>query len=195
MYRNRLGFLSLTTIIFFILLGFITLEIYFYKSTDFKSMKIQREDNFKDYPIDAKIKIGVVWPFFLEEGDNYFKEGILLALEEINQKTVLGREVEVVFKDDKWDIDEAFDIAYDFANDKDIIAVIAHDDAELAIPASMIYEHANVIMISPAVSDPMLTRDNFNYIFRNTPSDIDIGMRLASLSAQMSIKKVIIYFL
>jgi branched-chain amino acid transport system substrate-binding protein len=195
MYRNRLGFLSLTTIIFFILLGFITLEIYFYKSTDFKSMKIQREDNFKDYPIDAKIKIGVVWPFFLEEGDNYFKEGILLALEEINQKTVLGREVEVVFKDDKWDIDEAFDIAYDFANDKDIIAVIAHDDAELAIPASMIYEHANVIMISPAVSDPMLTRDNFDYIFRNTPSDIDIGMRLASLSAQMSIKKVIIYFL
>jgi len=195
MYRNRLGFLSLTTIIFFILLGFITLEIYFYKSTDFKSMKIQREDNFKDYPIDAKIKIGVVWPFFLEEGDNYFKEGILLALEEINQKTVLGREVEVVFKDDKWDIDEAFDIAYDFANDKDIIAVIAHDDAELAIPASMIYEHANVIMISPAVSDPMLTRDNFDYIFRNTPSDIDIEMRLASLSAQMSIKKVIIYFL
>ena len=192
MYKNRLGFLSLTTIILLMLIGFISLEIYFYKSTDFKTMKEQRKNNFKEYPKDATIKIGVIWPFFLEEGDNYFKEGILLAQEEINKKKVLGREIELIFKDDQWDKDEAFDIAYDFANNKDIIAVIAHDDSELAIPTSLIYEYSNIIMLSPAVSDPMFTRTNFDYIFRNTPSDFDIGNRLASLSAQMSIKKVII---
>lgn len=192
MYKNRLGFLSLSTIILLMLSAFIALEIYFYQSTDFKAMKVQRSDNFKDYPIDAKIKIGIIWPFFLEEGDNYFKEGLLLALDEINQKKVLGRDIELIFKDDEWDLDKASDIAYDFANDKDIIAVIAHDDAQLAIPTSIIYEHSNIIMLSPAVSDPMLTRNNFDYIFRNTPSDIDIGIRLASLSAQMNIKKVII---
>jgi len=192
MTYNKLGFLSLATIILIICLGFIAIETYFYKSTDFTLIRKERADNFKNYPKDAKIKIGVTWPFFLEKGDNYFKEGVLLALDEINKKKILDREIELIFRDDKWEVDEAFNIAYDFANDKDIVAVIAHDDAELAIPASVIYEHANVVMMSPAVSDPMLTRVNFDYIFRNTPSDVAIGTRLASLSAQMNIKKVVV---
>lgn len=105
---------------------------------------------------------------------------------------MLGREVEVIFKDDKWEKSDALSIAYNFVDDPEIVAVIAHDDAILAIPASIIYEHGKVVMVSPAVSDPSFTRTNFDYIFRNTPSDMDIGNRLAGLSALMNFKKVLV---
>ncbi|MEA2029796.1 MAG: ABC transporter substrate-binding protein [Campylobacterota bacterium] len=190
--QNRSGFVALA-VLFIIIIGglaFLAIEHYYYQSTDFKVMQEKRHETLKELPKESKIKIGVTWPFFLEEGDNYFKEGINLALKQLNKTKLLGHEVEVVFADDKWEKEEALSIAYEFANDPEIVAVIAHDDSELAIPSSIIYEYANIVMVSPAVSDPNFTRINFDYIFRNTPSDMDIGNRLASLSALMNLKKV-----
>ncbi|MBN2826324.1 MAG: ABC transporter substrate-binding protein [Campylobacterales bacterium] len=190
--KNRSAFTKLIVIGILILAGFWALEHFYYQSTNFEKRVEERNKALKDLPQDATIKIGVAWPFFLEEGDNYFKEGIEFALKQINKEKLLGREVEVVYKDDKWEKSDALSIAYSFANDPTVVAVIAHDDSELAIPASIIYEHAHIVMLSPAVSDPNFTRTNFDYIFRNTPSDIDIGNRLAGLSAMMNFKKVVV---
>jgi len=188
--KNREGFTALIVIIILIVVGFLALEHYFYQSMDFKKGVEQRNERLKNLPKDSAIKIGVVWPFFLEEGDNYFKEGVQLALKQINEQKLLDRKVEVIFADDKWERSDALSIAYSFANDPEVVAVIAHDDSVLAVPASIIYEHAHIVMVSPAVSDPNFTRINFDYIFRNTPSDVDIGRRLAGLSALMNLKKV-----
>jgi branched-chain amino acid transport system substrate-binding protein len=192
MRKNRSAFITLAIIIIALIttLVFLAIEQYYYKSTNFHAMQKKRHETLVGLDENKKIKIGVTWPFFLEEGDNYFKEGINLALKHINEKKLLNREVEVIFADDKWEKDEALSIAYDFANDPEIVAVIAHDDSVLAIPASIIYEYAHVVMLSPAVSDPNFARINFDYTFRNTPSDVDIGSRLASLSALMNLKKV-----
>ncbi|MBN2825310.1 MAG: ABC transporter substrate-binding protein [Campylobacterales bacterium] len=190
--KNRSAFVALVVVAVLVLVGFLALERFYYQSTDFKKRVEERNKALANLPDEAKIKIGVVWPFFLEKGDNYFKEGVELALKRINQDKLLGHEVEVIFKDDKWEKSNALSIAYSFANDPQVVAVIAHDDSELAIPASIIYEHAQVLMISPAVSDPNFTRINFDYIFRNTPSDVTIGTRLAGLSAMMNLKKVVV---
>jgi len=192
MQQSRRGFIVIALIVIITLttLAFVLIERYYYESTDFESMQIKRAKQLDSLPKNAKIKIGVTWPFFLDKGDNYFREGINLALKHINQEKLLEREIEVIFADDKWEKEDALSIAYDFANDPEVVAVIAHDDSVLAIPASIIYEYAHVVMVSPAVSDPNFTRVNFDYIFRNTPSDVDIGNRLASLSALMNLKKV-----
>lgn len=183
-FRNTLIF-----IVLFLILLFIT-DRFFLKSIDMKLLKEQRIENLLSLREDEAIKVGIVWPFFLEEGENYFKEGILFAVEELNKKKLLGREIEVVFRDDKLEIDEAKKIANEFANDSDIVAVIAHDDVDLAVPASITYEYSGIVMISPAVSSPIFTKTNFNYIFRNTPSDRIIGQKLAIMAKASNFKKI-----
>ncbi len=180
-------FIILSTIIL------VLLDIFVFKTTNMTRLKEQRRDNLINFPKDKSIKIGVVWPFFSSvDGADYFREGVNLAVKELNKKKLLGREVEVIFKDDKWEIEVAKDIANEFANDRDIVAVIAHDDIDLAIPASITYEYAGVVMIAPAVSSPNFTRVGFDYIFRNTPSDTVIGQKLADFAKFMNYRKIVI---
>lgn len=185
-FRNTLIFIILLVLLLFVS------DKYLLKSIDMKLLKEQRQENLLNLAKDKPIKVGVVWPFFLEEGDNYFKEGILFALEELNKKKLLGREIEVVFRDDKWEIDEAKKIANEFANDSDIVAVIAHDDVDLAVPVSITYEYSGIVMISPAVSSPIFTKVDFDFIFRNTPSDTIIGQKLAIIAKASNFRKIAI---
>ncbi len=142
-----------------------------------------------------EVSIGVTWPFCLEEGDNHFLEGIQLALKEINEDGgVLGKKVKIITQDDKCSLLRAKQISKDFADNLDIIAVIGHEDAELAIPASITYEYNGIVFISPAISYPLLTRDANRYIFRNTPNDIEIGKALAKFSKKINFKKMIILY-
>jgi branched-chain amino acid transport system substrate-binding protein len=183
-FRNTLIFIVLSLVSLFIA------DRFFLKSIDMKLLKEQRIENLLNLPEGQSIKVGIVWPFFLEEGDNYFKEGILFAVDELNRKKLLGRKIEVVFRDDKWELEEAKKIANEFANDKDIVAVIAHDDVDLAVPVSITYEYSGIVMISPAVSSPVFTKVNFDYIFRNTPSDTIIGQELAIMAKASNFKKI-----
>jgi len=179
--------------IFFILLGsgLLILDIFVLKSSNIALLKEQREANLKELPKDKPIKIGVAWPFPPSSLADDFKNGILLAVKEL-ETTILDRKIEVVFRNDELERDVALNIANEFAKDKDIVAVIAHDDVDIAIPASIIYEYSGIIMIAPAVSSPDFTRINFDYIFRNTPSDIIIGQKLANFAKFMNFKKLII---
>lgn len=193
--KNKEKHSYLTYILIVVLIIFISLLVFKLITTNVyigKTIKDIKQENLRNYPKDKPIQIGVVWPFFLDKDDNYFKEGVLLALEEINKKKVLGRTINALFEDDKWDVDVAQNIAKKFATNEDIVAVIAHDDIELAIPASISYEYSGTIMISPAVSHPLFTRMKFDYIFRNTPSDIMIGEALANIASLLNYRKIII---
>lgn len=185
-------FRNFLILFFIVIFGILVYIFYMSEKLSIIDEKNIRRDNLINYPKDKPIKIGIVWPFQLPKDDNYFKEGILLALDEINKKKVLGRKVKVIFKSDNWEIDDAKSIASEFARDKDILAVIAHDDSTLAIPASITYEYNGIIMIAPAVSYPKFTRKYFKYIFRNTPSDITIGEAIANISTILNYRKMVV---
>ncbi len=158
--------------------------------SDYQKLKESRKETLTSLAKDEPIKIGIEWTFSL--GNDYFKEGLELALEELNKKKVLGREIELIIKDNKGDSDISRTIALDFATDSKIVAVIGDDYADLAIPNSIIYEYAGVIMLSPAVSSPDFININFDYIFRNTPDNIDIGRQLAEIAGVSNFKRVAI---
>jgi len=187
---NKFSF-TLLFILASIIAGLIYLDRSLFTVSDYAQLRELRKTTLDSLPKDEPIKIGVVWPFGTE-GEDYFKEGILLALKELNSKKVLDREIEIIFKDNLYDLDISRKISIGFAQDPKIVAVISDDYAKLAIPNSIIYENSAIIMISPAVSEPQFININFNYIFRTTPNNIDIGKRLADLSAMLNFKKVAI---
>lgn len=179
--------------IFFILLfaSFVLMDIFLFKSPDMVKIKNDIKNNLVNLDEDSPIRIGVTWPF-LTSGEDDFKNGILFAQTQLNKEKVLGREIEVIFENDGSDMGVAKNIATQFVNEGDIVAVIAHDDVDVAIPASITYEYAGVIMLSPAVSSPNFTRNNFDYIFRNTPNDSVIGKKLADFAKRMNFTKIVI---
>jgi len=180
-------------IFFIVLLGFsFFVDIFLLKTVNMNKLKEEIRQNLINLDEDEPIRVGVVWPFPPTLGEDDFKNGILLAVKKLNQEKVLGREIELIFKNDERDQTIAKDIATNFANEKNIVAVIGHDDIDIALPASITYEYSGMIMISPAVSSPNFTRINFDYIFRNTPSDALIAKELADFAKLMNFKKIIV---
>lgn len=142
---------------------------------------------------DKNIVIGVAWP--LTKNNSVFREGVELAVDEINKNGgVKGKKVEVIEKDDESSIDRGMAIAQSFVDDHRAVAVIGHRESYISITASRIYETGKIIMLSPASTSPQLTNDENKYIFRNIPSDDQIAKQLASYGSQKGYKKIVIYY-
>ncbi len=167
------------------------IDIFILRNSNMMLLKKERIKNLTTLNKNEPIKIGAVWTFSPYAIKDDFKNGILLAVKNLG-KTVLGRKIEVVFKNDESKKKVAMDIAKNFAKDKDIVAVIAHNNENMAIPTSIIYEYSGIIMISPAVSTPDFTKKSFNYIFRNIPDDIVIGRQMANFANFANFKKLIV---
>ena len=143
--------------------------------------------------VDAPITIGVAWPFAVKQ--DLFKLGVALALEDINQDGgVLGRQLEAIFADDGGSVTTGKAVAQDFAENRDMVAVIGHYDSFIALPASVTYEYNDLLLISPGATNPKLTNQNFRYVFRSIPSDIQVGTQLAEIAQHRGFRRMIIIF-
>ncbi|MBU1055149.1 MAG: ABC transporter substrate-binding protein [Proteobacteria bacterium] len=121
-------------------------------------------------------------------------DGIEFAVKEINSSGgVLGRKIQVIKKDDKAAVSAGQIVAQQFAENKDIIAVIGHYNSYVSIPASVIYEYYGLIMLSPSSTSPKLTQQGFKLVFRNIPSDAVFGSELADFCAKRGYKNMMIY--
>ena len=69
----------------------------------------------------------------------------------------MGYKVEFVPFDDQAKPDVGVANAKNIIADKDIMAVIGHLNSGVAIPSSEVYKEVNVVMISPANTNPMVT--------------------------------------
>lgn len=124
------------------------------------------------------IVIGVAWPFSTTE--HKLRPGIEMAQQEINGAGgVLGRQIELRWADDAGSAPQGRYEAQQFADQKDVIAVIGHYNSRVSIPASAIYQFANILMLSPGSTSPRLTQQGFDLVFRNIPTDDEIGCQLA----------------
>ncbi|MDF2667877.1 MAG: hypothetical protein K0R67_183 [Paenibacillus sp.] len=141
----------------------------------------------------GNVKIGAVWPFAKQ--NDLFREGLELALEEINEQGVLnGKRIDLVLEDDEASVTAGLSIAQGFADDKSVSAVIGHRSSSVTIPASLIYENAGILQLAPAATSPKLTENNTKLVFRNIPDDVQLGNSLALYAQEKGYKNIAIYY-
>ena len=118
--------------------------------------------------VRAEILIATAGPF---TGRNIFRgeqiqHGAELAVADINERGgVLEERVELLIADDACDPEQAVAVAKKLVSDG-VVFVAGHTCSHSSIPASKIYEEAGIIMISPASTNPRLTDEGGDNVFR-----------------------------
>ncbi len=126
---------------------------------------------------DNVIRIGAAGPMTGSESKMGLdlKNGVELAAAEWNAKGgVLGKRIEVLSGDDAADPKQAVTVANKFINEK-AVALVGHWNSSCSIPASKYYNDANMVMISPATTNPRLTLQGFKRVFRVCGTDAQQG--------------------
>jgi len=103
------------------------------------------------------------------------RNAVELAVAEWNEKGgVMGKKIVLLPADDQADPKQAVSIANKLINQK-AVALVGHWNSSCSIPASKYYQDANIIMISPATTNPQLTLQGFKNIFRVCGTDDQQG--------------------
>jgi len=106
-----------------------------------------------------------------------------LAAADLNAKGgVLGQQVRLIFDNDECKGDPAVAAAKRLV-DQGVVFVAGHVCSGAAIPASKVYEEAGVLMISPTASNPRLTDEGGDNVFRICGRSDQEGQMAASLLA------------
>jgi branched-chain amino acid transport system substrate-binding protein len=123
------------------------------------------------------IKIGAAGPMTGDQSKMGLdlKNAAELAVAEWNEKGgVLGKKIVLLTGDDQADPKQAVSIANKFIN-QNIVALVGHWNSSCSIPASKYYNDANVVMITPATTNPSLTLQGFKKVFRVCGTDDQQG--------------------
>jgi branched-chain amino acid transport system substrate-binding protein len=139
-----------------------------------------------------EIVIAVAWPFSVTQPQLW--EGVVLAQEEINQGGgVLGYQIRLLRYDDESSVRTGRVIAQQIVdNPEPVVAVIGHYNSSVSIPASAIYQFADILMLSPGSTNPQLTQQGFDLVFRNIPTDNAIGRQLAHYAQLQGYQRMVI---
>jgi branched-chain amino acid transport system substrate-binding protein len=141
---------------------------------------------------NGDIVIGVAWPFEIRQGS--FRQGIELAQNEINNKGLLGRKIELVFRDDENSKHTARNIALEFANDKEMIAVIGHSSSNVTLPVSVIYNYSGLLFINTASTNTTLTKHGLELFFRTVPTNAQFAKQVADYTYQQGFRKPVVIY-
>src|SRR5213596_1152922 len=123
------------------------------------------------------------------------ENGARLAVEQADAKKMKigGKTVHFVLmgEDDQADPKLGPTIAQKFADAK-VAGVVGHLNSGVTIPASSVYSQAGRPMISRSATNPKLTEQGFNNVFRDVGRDDQQGPAVAQYLESMKIKKVAI---
>lgn len=121
--------------------------------------------------------------------------GVRLAIDQANAKHVKigGKEVKFVVdsEDDQADPKLGPTIAQKYCDEK-AAGVVGHLNSGVTIPASAVYHQCGIPMISGSATNPKLTEQGFNNIFRVVGRDDQQGPAVAQYLKSMNLKKVAI---
>ena len=142
---------------------------------------------------DDPVKLGVAGPITGPQAKNGqdLKEGTALAVLEWNAKGgVLGRQIEVVVRDDEAQDKNATVVAGELV-DAGVAGVIGHFNSGCTIPASNVYKESGTPMITPASTNVKVTDRKFGNVFRICGRDDQQGAAAADFVAdKLKLKKV-----
>jgi len=142
---------------------------------------------------EPAVRIGVVGPMTGDQSKMGLdvKNGVELAVKEWNQKGgVLGKKIELLAEDDQHDPKQAVSVANKLVN-AGVAGIIGHFNSSASIPASAVYNRSKTPMITPASTNPQLTEQGFEYVFRVCGRDDQQGLVAAIfVSDILKLKKV-----
>ena len=114
------------------------------------------------------------------------ENGARLAIEELNQQSfkIAGKPVtfKLVSEDDQADPKVGVQVAQNLV-DKNVVAVVGPYNSGVAIPSSRVYNSAGIPML-PVASNPDLTKQGFNSIFRIGANDSQLGGTMGEFAAK-----------
>lgn len=123
------------------------------------------------------IKIGTAGPMtgqYATFGEQ-MKNGAEMAVIDINAAGgVLGKQLELVIEDDACDPKQAVAVANKAASDG-VVFMAGHFCSGSSIPASKVYEEEDILQISPASTNPKLTEEGGDNVFRTCGRDDQQG--------------------
>jgi branched-chain amino acid transport system substrate-binding protein len=137
-------------------------------------------------PSGSTIKIGFGGPLTGDQGylGQTWMNGVQLAINESNAAGgVLGSKLELVPLDDQADPKQGTVVAQRFADDTSIMAVVAHFNSGVTIPAEPIYNKARLLEVTNS-SNPQITTFGFDNLLRPIANDFMQG----GLPAQYAIQ-------
>jgi branched-chain amino acid transport system substrate-binding protein len=167
-----------------------TLSVIITSCSNAGNMRQERERTLSKQTGD--ILVGVSWPF--ADRNEGFREGLELALDEINQKGVLGSKIRLLENDEKSSVTDGLTIAQSFANNPELTAVIGHRSSAVAIPASKVYDNAGLLLIAPSSTAPGLTTAGLDRVIRLIPNDMQIGSTMAAYAHSKNYNNVAIFY-
>ena len=117
--------------------------------------------------------------------------GVKLAVEEWNAKGgVLGKKIELVPGDDQAEPRQAVAVANKFTSEG-VVGVIGHFNSSCSIPASEVYHKAGIPQISHASTNPKLTDQGFDNVFRVCGRDDQQGKAAGDFAVhKLKVKRV-----
>jgi len=133
------------------------------------------------------VRIGIAAP--LEKGRIVSGHGVAravqLAVSQANESGSLaqaGVRLETVLGDDQDDRRKGLAVANRFVSDPELVAVVGHLDSAVSMQAAAVYNGNDVVAISPASSDPLLTAQGFRNVFRVCATDSAQGWGAANVA-------------
>ncbi len=120
------------------------------------------------------VKIALVCPLTGDDAAHGqgMKRGMEMAIADANEANrIPGYKLEMAAFDDRSDPKEAVTIANQIISDRLIAGVIGHLNSGCSIPASQVYAKRNLVMITPASTNPKLTLQGFKNVFRICGTD------------------------
>ena len=138
------------------------------------------------------IKIGFASPLTGDQaqlGMDTFN-GVKLAVVQANQKgeVIPGYELQAYPLDDQHNPAQAVSVARKFVSDKDVAAVVGHFNSSCTKPASAIYHEAGMAQITPASTNPEISKQGFNTFFRIVATDDVQGPQGARFALKLGVK-------
>ena len=123
------------------------------------------------------------------------KEGVMLALDQINSKGgVLGRQIQVISEDDQSKPEEAKTAAEKLINRDKVIALIGEVASSRSLAAAPVAQAAGIPMLSPASTNPKVTQVG-DYIFRACFIDPFQGSAMAKYAmGELKLKRFAILY-
>lgn len=141
------------------------------------------------------IIIAVVGPMWVMEDASRYLDGIMLAVSEINESGgINNRQIEILKYDDKGLTMEGINIAQELASNPQVMAVLGHWNSHVTLPAASIYQNAGLLMITAMATNPKLTNNKHNLIFRNIIDDGKMGEEMAHFAKAQGHKRMVIYY-
>lgn len=126
---------------------------------------------------ESKIKVGVAGVMTGGDGaiGGAMIKGAQIAVDEWNAKGgVLGKQIEMVVRDDEGRPEKAVSVARELTSNG-VVAVIGHFNSGCTIPASTVYDQANIVEITPGSTNPEVTERGLKNMFRIVGRDDQQG--------------------